>query len=169
MRVLLYHISVFIHIISAMVWVGGILFMVLVIVPLLRKKDLKSSAATLVQKVGVQFRLVGWISLILLLITGIFNLGFRGYHWSDLWSGALWQGSFGHILAVKLLFVSLIYLISAVHDFYIGPKATELWQEDPASPKAKKLRKAASWIGRLNLIFALIVVFEAISLVRGPA
>jgi len=74
MRVLLYHISVFIHIISAMIWVGGILFMVLVIVPLLRKKDLKDNAAILVQKVGVQFRLVGWISLILLLITGIFNL-----------------------------------------------------------------------------------------------
>lgn len=169
MRNLLYHITVYIHILSAMVWVGGILFMVLVVVPLLRKKELKDKAALLVDKVGVQFRWVGWVSLILLLITGILLLGFRGYHWSDLWTGTIWQGSFGHILAVKLLFVALIYLISAIHDFYIGPKATELWQKEPDSPKVKILRKAASWIGRLNLIFALIVVFEAISLVRGPA
>lgn len=163
----LYIISVYIHILSAMVWMGGILFMVLVVVPILRKKEMKNSASVLVEKVGVQFRKVGWISLILLLITGIFNLGFRGYHWADLWSGAIWKGPFGHTLAIKLFFVSLIYLISAIHDFYIGPKATRLWKEAPDNPLAGRLRKQASWIGRLNLLFGLIVVFEAVQLVRG--
>lgn len=163
----LFIISLYIHILATMVWIGGILFMVFVVVPVLRKKELKSSAAVLVEKVGVQFRAVGWVSLIILLITGILNLGFLGYHWSDLWSGTLWKGAFGHILAVKLFFVSLIYLISAIHDFYIGPKATELWKENPDNPVAKKLRKQASWIGRFNLLFGLIVVFEAIQLVFG--
>lgn len=167
MRHTLYIINVYIHILSAMMWIGGILFMVFVIVPILRKLEVKSQAAVFVHKVGVQFRLVGWIALVLLLITGILNLGFRGYHWADFFDGNLFKGSFGHDLAVKLACVTLIYIISAIHDFYIGPKATELWQQKPDDPQVKKLRKQAGLIGRLNLILGLVVVFEAVMLVRG--
>ena len=181
MRHTLYVINVYIHILSAMMWIGGILFMVFVIVPILRKLEVKSQAPTnqksnpkesgqtavFVHKVGVQFRLVGWIALVLLLITGILNLGFRGYHWADFFDGNLFKGSFGHDLAIKLGCVTVIYVISAIHDFYIGPKATELWQQKPDDPQVKKLRKQAGLIGRLNLILGLVVVFEAVMLVRG--
>ncbi len=181
MRHTLYIINVYIHILSAMMWIGGILFMVFVIVPILRKLEVKSQAPThqksnqkesgqaamIVHKVGVQFRLVGWIALLLLLVTGILNLGFRGYHWADFFNGNLWQGDFGHNLAIKLACVTVIYLISAFHDFYIGPKATELWQQKPDDPEVKKLRRQAGLIGRLNLVLGLVVVFEAVMMVRG--
>ncbi len=162
-----YIINVYIHILAAMVWIGGLLFMVLVIVPILRNPSSKGQAATFIRKVGVQFRWVGWIALSILVITGIINLGFRGYHWVDFIDGDLWRGSFGHNLAIKLGCVLVVLVISAIHDFRIGPRATKFWQEQPDGPEVKRLRGQAKMIGRLNLILGLIIVFEAVMLVRG--
>ena len=103
----------------------------------------------------------------MLIITGIANLEFRGYKISGMFDGSLWQGYFGNILAVKLGVFGIILILSAVHDFYIGPKATATWQHEPDSAAAKKLRKQASWIGRINLLLGLAIVFMAIMLVRG--
>lgn len=164
---ILYFISVYIHILSAMMWMGGILFMVFVVVPVMRTGSVPGNSAEWIHRLGIQFRKVGWVSLVLLVITGICNLGFHGYHWMDLWTGRLWQGSFGHTLAVKLSCVLLILILSGLHDFYIGPKATMLWQNSADANEVRKWRRMAAWIGRLNLVLGLIVVWAAITLVRG--
>lgn len=57
--------------------------------------------------------------------------------------------------------------ISALHDFVIGPKATNLRMKNPESVDAFRMRKLASWIGRINLLLALIVVMLGVILVRG--
>jgi putative copper resistance protein D len=162
-----YLLSVWLHILAAATWLGGMLFLALVVVPSLRRPEYQSMAAPFVHRLGVRFRWLGWLCLGLLILSGTFNLIYRGYGWDDLWSGRLWQGPFGQALGIKLFLVAVILVLSAMHDFRIGPRATALWQANPASPEAKRWRRQASWIGRLNLILALVVVALAVILVRG--
>ena len=163
----LYLISVFIHILSATVWVGGMFFLILVLIPVLRKPELQGFFATVFYQAGVRFRLVGWASLILLIITGTLNLAYRGFNISDLLTGRIFERPFGRALLLKLIAVGLILLISVAHDFWIGPRASEIIREDPFSPSGKSLRRAAVMLGRLNFILALLVVLLAVLLVRG--
>ncbi|MEO0139572.1 MAG: hypothetical protein ABIL16_07245 [candidate division WOR-3 bacterium] len=93
----------------------------------------------------------------LLILSGIFNLSYRGFVWEDFLNVRLWEGSFGRTLGI----------ISALHDFVIGPKATGLWMKNPESADTLRMRKLASWIGRINLLLALIVVMLGVILVRG--
>lgn len=162
-----YLISVFIHIVSAIVWIGGMTFMIMVLVPALRKNVDRKTFSALFHSVGVRFRKIGWIALLLLIITGVYNLDFRGYDLEDLWTGALFMGEFGHVLMQKLIAFSAILLISIVHDFWIGPTATRLARQDPLSQQTARYRKSAAWMGRINFMLGIIVVAMGIVLVRG--
>ena len=164
---LFYLFSVWLHIVAAAVWIGGMVFLGVVLVPVIRRPESRDIAASLFQWTGRRFRWVGWVCLILLLLSGTFNLAYRGLDWSDLWSGEIWQGPFGRALAFKLLVLFLVLLLSALHDFVMGPRATALWQRNPASEEAMRLRRQVSWIGRLNLFLALVMVALGIVLVRG--
>ncbi len=73
----------------------------------------------------------------------------------------------GRALGVKLLLVAVILVFSALHDFLIGPRATALGRADPTSPEAIRVRRQASWIGRLNLLLGLVVIALGVVLVRG--
>ena len=163
----LYLLSVWLHILAAITWIGGTLFLVLVLVPVIRQREYQGIAATLIQRTGARFRWVGWVCLGLLILSGTFNLAYRGFGWADVWSGKLWRGPFGQTLGIKLLLVSVILILSALHDFVIGPRATAVWEANPGAPEALRLRRQAGWIGRINLLLALIVVAFGVMLVRG--
>jgi putative copper resistance protein D len=137
---MLYLVSVFIHIICACIWLGGMFALIIFFIPL-RKENY---FLDMVNKVGNQFKFVGWIILPLLLLTGIFNSFYRGFY---------------TLTWLKILLFSIIVIISAIHDFYIGPKATKT--------KDKKLIKYIRIIGRINFILAIIMVLLGIFIVRG--
>jgi uncharacterized membrane protein len=163
----LYLVSVWLHIIAAMTWIGGMLFLVTVLVPLLRTPAMRDRALELFHVLGIRFRVVGWIALGTLVVTGIFNVLHRGYTLEQLFTGQAFYGPWGHALAGKLFLVALIVLSSVVHDFYIGPKATKLGREAAPAAQREKLRRVASWMGRMTLLLALAVVAIAVVLVRG--
>lgn len=162
-----YVVSVWLHIVAASLWVGGMLFLVLVLVPALRRLADRRMAVQLIRDTGRQFRTVGWVTLAVLVVTGTTNLLARGMGWEILRSGAFWCSSFGAVLAFKLGVVVLILGLSAVHDFRVGPRASEALRVNPADPAALRLRALATWFGRLNLVLALVVVACGVMLVRG--
>ena len=164
---LLYLMCVWLHILAAAVWLGGMAFLALIIVPVMRKPAYREQAAELIQQTGRRFRWVGWSCLILLVVTGGFQLIQRGFGWDDIESGDLFAGGFGHTLGLKLVLVTLIFGVSAGHDFFIGPRATAVGRVAPGSPAALRLRAWASWMGRLNMLLAVIVVALGVLLVRG--
>jgi uncharacterized membrane protein len=164
---ILYLTSVWLHILTAAVWIGGMVFLVLVLVPVVRRSEYRGQAAGLLHLTGERFRWVGWVCLALFVLTGTVNLAYRGYEWIDLWDGTLWSGWFGRVLGTKLLLVALIFAMSAVHDFVIGPRATAMMARSPTDEATRRMRRTASWFGRLNLLVALIVVMLGIMLVRG--
>ena len=170
---ILYHVSVFVHILSAIVWIGGMLFLALVVVPTTRGM-LPAERAALFGAVGRRFRTVGWVCIALLLTTGTINAVYRGVTWDNLFTAELWGSAFGTTLALKLGVIAIILGLSAYHDFVIGPRSVRVLERaTSASPdagtldEAQRLRKRASAIGRAEAILALIVLALAIMLVRG--
>lgn len=162
----LYVFSVWLHILAATTWVGGMAFLVLVVVPYLRKTDRQRGAA-LLRDTGMRFRNVGWTCFAIVLVTGTFNLSMRGVHLSDLTQLA-WLGSeTGRAVVLKLSLFVLVLVLSGVHDFVIGPAATRAIEKDPQSSEAERYRKAASWMGRGTALLALGLVFAGVVIVRG--
>ncbi|MFN3285536.1 MAG: DUF4149 domain-containing protein [bacterium] len=164
----MYHLSVFLHVVSAVVWVGGMLFLALVAIPVLRNLP-DRPRADLVARMGERFRPVAWTCIVLLVVTGVLNLAYRGVSWESVATGRLWQSPFGHVLAWKLVLVAAMVVLSAWHDFVLGPVSADLARR--ANPGDEKLhaalRRRAAWVGRVNAVLALGVLAAAAMLVRG--
>jgi uncharacterized membrane protein len=162
----LYLVSVWLHIFAAMAWVGGMIFLITVLVPLLRTPTMRSQAAELFHVIGTRFRVVGWTALGTLLVTGILNVTMRGYSVMQLLRGEAFAGEWGAKLALKLSFVTVIVIVSGVHDFWLGPRATQLARNGAPPAVRERSRKIASWLGRLTFVLAVAVVGLAVTLVR---
>lgn len=162
----LYLLSVWIHILAATVWIGGMSFLVLVVVPWLRKGG-RIDAAVFLRETGERFRNVGWICFALVLVTGTFNLWARGVRLEDFTDPEWLTSPFGGTVLVKLGAFVLVLAVSAVHDFIVGPRATKAIAENPRSSSAQRERRRASLLGRSNVLLALVLVAAGVMLVRG--
>ncbi|MCA9632615.1 MAG: DUF4149 domain-containing protein [Myxococcales bacterium] len=162
----LYLLSVYLHILCAIVWIGGIAFLVFVVVPWLRSGG-QRVAGLFLRETGARFRRIGWICFVVLLVTGTFNLYMRGVHLGDFVDASWLTSPFGLIVQAKLgLFVAVL-IVSAIHDFVVGPRATQAILADATSPETARLRVQAQRLGRLNAVLALLLVAVAVTLVRG--
>ena len=161
-----YYISVYLHILSAIFWIGGLLFTVAVLVPASRHKALVQKKGALFRVIGEKFSRISWVLFLVLLITGITNLLGRGFTLQQLFSVSFWQGSFGYFLRHKLYLFATILLLSGIHDFYAGPKAARLMDQKPDAPETRRFRKISSWVGRINFVFGLLILYFAIRLSR---
>lgn len=160
----LYHVTVFVHVLSAVVWLGG-MFGLAVLAPVLRRAGDPAARQALFQQVGRRFRTVGWACIALLLVTGLAQLGFRGWWGMDVWGSAtFWSTDSGRALAWKLGAVAAMLAIQGVHDFRHGPRAGTL---DPRSEEARAMRRRAALLARLNAALGIVVIWFAVALVRG--
>lgn len=139
--------SRWLHVLAAITWIGGMLFIALVLVPVTRRLDDAELRARLVHAVGLRFRAVGWIALGVLVATGLVNLWLYPFllasprfHW-------------------KAGLVVLALILSAFHDFVLGPRAGA-----PGADPSTRVR--ASWVARGNVVVVLIIVLLGLSLLR---
>lgn len=162
---LLYHLSVTLHVLAALLWLGGMFFLAVVGAPVLRQVEPPELRTELFQKIGLQFRKVGWLSIIALVITGIANLHYRGLlRGSVLGDPLFWGSRYGQALTWKLGSVLAILILSAIHDFVIGPAASRC----PAgSPEALRYRRATAWMARVGAVVGIVLVVAAVRLARG--
>ncbi len=137
-----------IHVLAAVTWLGGMLFIALVFVPVSRRVQDSHLRVDLISQTGKRFRTVGWIALGLLIVSGLVIL-FR-HPW------LLQVPAFQLKAALVLLTLGL----SALHDFILGPRVGRLPPEETAP------RKRLSWIARVNVLIVLTIVLLGISL-RG--
>lgn len=157
-----YQLTVYIHVISAIGWVGGILFLGLVAVPAIRRLDDKKRSA-LMNDLGNRFRSVGYVLLVILLITGVIQAIAHGATVANVINGTFWRTPFGTNLGLKLIFIVLMLGVSISHDFFVGPASI---RASDSGHDATRLRKTASWLARITALLALIVVAYAVKLVR---
>jgi putative copper export protein len=158
----IYQIAVFLHLLGAILWVGGIFFLAVVAVPVARGLD-PPVRSRVVQGLGRQFRLVGWSALAVVLATGIVAAGIRGATVPGILDGSFWSTTFGRHLGEKLVVVVGMVLVSAFHDFVAGPAAA---RAQAAGTDVTRLRRRAVWLARVTAMLAILVVYLAVRLVR---
>ncbi len=151
-----YYITVFLHIICAAFWIGGMLFLPLVLLPAIKDNPQR---VLILYKTGLKLRFYGWIALTLLFLTGLLNMHFRGAEWSI---DFLFTTPYGKLITVKLLLFACILAVSAMHDFLIGKQAV-----DQMMKGSDRMRIIASWSGRVMLLIALAAAFMGVVLSRG--
>ena len=160
-----YYVNVTTHVLAAMLWLGGMFFLGLVGAPVLRGLEPPMLRQRLFHQLGLRFRTIGWWAIGVLLVTGLINLHYRGWlHWSVLGTGAFWRTASGHALAFKLVAVLAMLIVSAVHDFGLGPLAGRV---SAGSPRAIQLRRRAALLARINALLGVVVVVAAVRLARG--
>ena len=153
------------HIMAAITWIGGMLFILLVLLPIIRPVLDPDSRALLVGKVGVRYGAISIIALIILLITGYLNGERRHVNWSDLTAT-----DYGTRLFIKLALVGVIIVITLVHSWY-GRRIVqmaELPDDDKNLPgnlqKRRQLHIASGALSAANLLLNVAVVWIAASL-----
>ncbi len=156
----LYTLSVFLHIVAAAFWVGGMLFLSLVVVPALRGEP---ERARIIERVGIFFERAGMGALVVVLLTGLVNLGFRGVTSV----GALWSTPAGRMGVLKLLLFALVAGLSLWHNRLIGRKAVQLLRHAQNSAEGERLRRWSSWVGRIVLLISLALVLLGVFIARG--
>lgn len=163
----LHLLSIWLHILAAMIWIGGMAALGLLFIPLLRRERFKDLATPLLHESALRFRWIGWGALIVLIVTGLMNVRMQGVAWSAWLDAGFWGTAWGQALGWKLIVVMIVLGVSAVHDFYFGPKAIQLMQERPDSSEADRMRWWSSWFGRLTLLLSLLILWLAVLLPRG--
>lgn len=133
-----------VHVLAAITWIGGMLFVALVLVPVTRRED-PALRVRLFHAVGVRFRTVGWIAVGLLVATGLGNLWLNPYLWAS------------PRLHWKLGLVALALILAILHDFVLGPRAGA-----PGADPSVRIR--ASWLARINVLVVLVIVLLGLSL-----
>ena len=137
-----------IHVLAAVTWLGGMLFIALVLVPVSRRVRDPQLRTDLISQNGRRFRTVGWIALGLLIASGLVILFRRPW----LWRVPAFQ--------LKVALVVLALGLSALHDFVLGPRVGKL------PPGVTVPRKRLSWIARINVLIVLTIILLGLSL-RG--
>ncbi len=161
----LYLLNVTVHVLAAVLWLGGMFFLALVGAPVLRGVEPPALRAALFRELGERYRTWGWIAIAVLLSTGVMNLWFRGVLTAvSMGSPHFWTTPFGHTLGVKLAAVLAMLVIQAIHDFRWGPRSARV---APGTSEAATLRRRAAWAARVNAVLGLIVLVAAVRLARG--
>jgi uncharacterized membrane protein len=158
----MYSTLVVLHILAAVTWIGGMIFLSLVLAPLVRGRKAAPEFMALFRSAALRFRPIVWVALAVLLATGPMLLSLRGVQVS---SPTSWTG----IVTVKLMLVALLLLLTLLHDLIFGPQVSRV----SAIPNSQRTAgeqvvfKTARWLPRLSLLIGLAVMIAATMLARS--
>jgi copper resistance protein D len=134
-----------VHLLAAIVWVGGTVALVFVAVPPVQRLQGPERAA-LLRELGRRWRPIGWSALGIAVVTGVV-LAQRAHAFD----GA--PRDFDLVLAAKGLLVGLVVAGSYLHDYVLGPGLAQQIREG----KPQSLRPLLVGIGRTNLLLTVAI------------
>lgn len=158
----MYSTLVIFHILAAVTWIGGMIFLSLVLAPLVRGRKAAPEFMALFRSAALRFRPIVWVAIAVLLTTGPLLLSQRGI---QLTSPASWSG----IVRVKLTLVGLLVVLTLLHDLVFGPQVSRVSAiaESQRTTGERVVFKSARLLPRLSLLIALAVVIAGAMLARS--
>lgn len=155
------------HLLAAIFWVGGQLFLVAVVLPVLRQSVPESERALVAGRMGRRFAVPSAAALGVLLVTGPLNALAHGVSWA-----ILWHTQWGHVLVAKATLVLVVLAITAVHGAYYGRKLERLacsaGTNAASAAMHRRLHRQSVRLSALNLALNLAIVGLAAWLATLP-
>ena len=153
---------IWLHLLAAICWIGGTIFLSLVLVPVLKREPFTAQRPLLFRTVARRFRIVVWGAITVLLLTGPFLLHQRGIPISD-------PSNWPMVLTVKLGFVTFLLFLTLTHDLVLGPLVGKISQH-PVEGRTRfeqALVLCFPLVARFSLVLTLGILFAAVLLVRS--
>lgn len=149
-----------IHLTAVIAFIGGTIFYVTAYRPASGLLKSHPGQSDFTAKVEQRFRTIRWLSLVVILVTGFFNLLYEG-------GSARIESTYGAGLMLKLFLVLVLLALTAVHDFVIGQHGRARGQPAHApAGKSAAVPAGKPWLGQLILGLSLVIVLIAVALVR---
>ncbi len=164
-------IVVVVHVFSAVIWIGGAIFLALVMVPVARGMEPPAVGMLFLRRAAIRFRGIAWVLLAALVVSGAAALDGRGIGFDRFTEDGFWSTDIGTALLIKFVLVGVLLVISGFHDFVLGPRVAELMQQvkrgEPPPPSTVAARKRLVTLARFNLLVAISAAVVGMMLVRG--
>ena len=147
-----------IHLISASIWVGGSIFLGVVLAPLLKKMSLSiEERLELMIKVGRRFNKIALPSLVILIGTGIYNS-----HLVLQSTEILFTSSYGAFLITKIILVIALIVTFAVHiRLFSKDIEQKISARQIADIELKKLNRKGMILGETTVVISVAILFFA--------
>ncbi len=162
---------VWLHLLGAMIWVGGLVFLVLVVNPALKRATSVREHLRLELNLEGRFRSVMWPAVGLVLLTGLYNV--MNILLATRTSGISLPPTFTRILAIKIGLVVLMVVLQAVHQLVIRPR--RIAGLKALAPEAQvlsaallKWQRLAQWLWIVVMALAVVVALLGVTFTRGP-
>jgi len=147
-----------IHLIAATIWVGGSIFIGIVFSPLLKTITISMEERIQIMiKVGKRFNKIAVPSLIILMITGLYNS-----HLLLSKPDLLMATSYGIFLTVKIILVIALVITYAVHVRVIRKEVEDkIMSKQMPIKQIQKLRKKIIILGEITVVLSVTILFFA--------
>lgn len=158
--------NLWLHLISLVFWIGGIAFFLFVFGPAVRALP-PGSGVQVLDRGREYLQTLSWMAINLVLITGVFNLIFRG-----MVTGFRPGPAYYSILAIKLFLFLAMFFHHSLQAFKYAPKIvslTALTSEDIQSWPEPLLSHWKKWfmLLKINATLGSIVLLLALVLTRS--
>jgi putative copper resistance protein D len=141
----------FLHLLATTVWIGGMLFIQMILRPALRQTEPQQSGR-LLGIISRKFSLAGWASLIVLAMTGYIKTPER----------MMFDFSYGLgcILAVKHTLVILVIIVGMAIAFLVLPRLRKNTPKPGETPSSDFVRcqKQLNLLAAVNLVLGLLIL-----------
>lgn len=143
----------FLHIAAAMFWVGGQLFLALVLGPVARRQLAPPHRMPLTLAVAQRFKRFSHGALALLLLTGLYHIRYVFLSSAQ----SFLETSYGRLFAIKMGLLALSLVLGVLHDRTWGPTMSRL-SDRPDSPEFKSAARQMIVWARIHIAVTLAVV-----------
>ena len=152
------------HLVSAAIWVGGSIFLGVVLAPILKTMyDSNEQRIQIMIRVGRRFNKIAVPSLLVLIATGIYTsrnvLGNPELLLSD---------GYGTYLLAKIILVVLLVAVFLVHVRLVRKDVEDkIMARQMPAPQLQKLRKKIIILGEVTVVISVAILFLAAALRSG--
>ena len=152
------------HLVSASIWVGGGIFLGIVLTPLLKRMSFSiEERLELMIKTGRRFNKIALPSLAILIITGIYNshLVFQSPE-------ILFSSSYGAFLITKVILVIALIVTFVIHIRVFSKDVEEkITKRQIADKELQKLNRKGMILGETTVMLSVAILFFAALLDAG--
>src|SRR5262245_27740118 len=160
-----YSISLMIHLIAVALWLGGIVFFLVVMGPAVQELEPRVAIRTMNQgRIGLE--LISWVAIGLLLFTGIFNVVAR------VQAAAGLNDSYGILLGIKMFLFGAMAVHHCLQVFKYSPQIATLTRALPHGEVSWPDALLSQWrrwfvLLKINAALGPVAVLFGLALVRG--
>ncbi len=146
-----------IHMLATVLWLGSLALLSLVVIPAMRRSLDAKSQSKLMAAIQKRIDPLGWFSVALLLVTGMFQMSANPNYEGFLAISGQWASS---ILIKHIFFLGMIG-VSAAQTWWLLPsmqRAMLRQQKSGDLAEVEALQKREALLLKLNLFFAVLIL-----------